>query len=273
VSGAVSRWLFHQITDKDYVYTPAARGRDDEGEDSSVAQFVARFGGNLTFAGKTVLDIGCGMGSMAAEAAQQGAAKVVGIDLEVRMAEEQIARRFADVADRIELVTTAGDLEEIAGRGFDLVISKDAFEHYPEPETFVPRITRFVAPGGELAIGFSPLWKSPQGGHIYFMTKVPWAHLMFSEQTIMAERKRFRPDEEAETFEEVRGGLNKMTYARFRGLMAETGFEPIYFETNVGDSRAVKAMRALAEIRPLREYFTQSVYSIWRNPAAPATSG
>jgi hypothetical protein len=51
--------------------------------------------------------------------------------------------------------------------------------------------------------------------------------------------------------------------------MAETGFEPIYFETNVGDSRAVETMRALARIRPLREYFTQSVYGIWRNPAPP----
>jgi 2-polyprenyl-3-methyl-5-hydroxy-6-metoxy-1,4-benzoquinol methylase len=270
VSDPVSRWLFHQITDKGYVYTPEVRGRDDEGEDSSVEHFVSRFGGNLTFAGKTVLDIGCGMGSMAAEAARRGATEVVGIDLEVKMAEEQIGRRFADVAERIELVTTAGDLEEIAGREFDLVISKDAFEHYPDPESFVPRMTRFVKPGGELAIGFSPLWKSPQGGHIYFMTKVPWAHLMFSEQTIMAERKRFRPDEDAETFAEVRGGLNKMTYARFRRLMAATGFQPVYLETNVGDSRAVKAMRELAKVRPLREYFIQSVYSIWRNPAPTA---
>jgi 2-polyprenyl-3-methyl-5-hydroxy-6-metoxy-1,4-benzoquinol methylase len=268
MSGKASRWLFHQITDKDYVYTPAARGRSEEGEDSSVGQFVGRFGGNLTFAGKTVLDIGCGMGSLAAEAAQQGATEVVGIDLEVKMAGEQIARRFGDVADKIELVETAGDLDEIAGRSFQLVISKDAMEHYPDPEHFVHRMTKFVAPGGELAIGFSPLWKAPQGGHIYFMTKVPWAHLMFSEQTIMAERKRFRPDEDAETFAEVRGGLNKMTYARFRKLMAETGFEPVYFETNVGDSRAVKTMRALAKVPLLREYFTQSVYSIWRNPAS-----
>lgn len=267
MSGAVSRWLFHQITDKDYVYTPEVRGRDDQGEDSSVANFVSRFGGQLTFAGKTVLDIGCGMGSMAAEAARQGATAVVGIDLEVKMAEEQVQRRFADVADRIELVTTAGDLEEIAGRRFDLVISKDAFEHYPDPESFVPRMTRFVAPGGELAIGFSPLWKSPQGGHIYYMTKVPWAHLIFPEETIMAERKRFRPEEDATSFEEVRGGLNKMTYARFRGLMAATGFQPVYLETNVGDSRKVQVMRELAKVRPLREYFTQSVYSIWRNPA------
>lgn len=267
MSGALSRWLFHRITVKVPERAAAAQGRDEEGDDSSVEQFVGRFGGNLTFAGKSVLDVGCGMGALAAEAARQGASEVVGIDLELETAKEQIERRHADVAARIELVTTAGDLEELAGRSFDLVISKDAMEHYPDPEGFVPRMTALVAPGGELAIGFSPLWKSPKGGHIYYMTRVPWAHLMFSERTIMAERKRFRPDEDAESFAEVRGGLNKMTYGRFRRLMAATGFEPIYFETNVGDSRAVKAMRALAKVRPLREYFTQSVYSIWRNPA------
>lgn len=270
MSGRLSRWLFHQITDKDYEYTPAAGNRDEEGDDSSVEQFIARFGGNLTFAGKSVLDVGCGMGGLAAEAARQGAREVVGIDLELEGAKEQIARRYPDVAEKIELVTTSGDLEEVAGRSFDLVISKDAMEHYPDPEGFVPRMTARVAFGGELAIGFSPLWKSPRGGHIYYMTKLPWAHLIFSEQTIMAERRRFRPDEDAASFAAVRGGLNKMTYARFRRLMAATGFEPVYFATNVGDSRAVKAMRQLAKLRPLREYFTQSVYSIWRKPAPPA---
>lgn len=270
MSGSLSRWLFHQITVKDPGSTPAAGSRDAEGDDSSVEQFIARFGGNLTFAGKSVLDVGCGMGTLAAEAARQGASEVVGIDLELAAAKEQIGRRYADVADRIELVTTAGDLEEIAGRSFDLVISKDAMEHYPDPERFVPKIAARVAPGGELAIGFSPLWKSPRGGHIYYMTKVPWAHLIFAEQTIMAERKRFRPDEDAQSFAEVRGGLNKMTYARFRRIMAATGLQPIFFATNAGDSKAVQAMRVLARVRPLREYFTQSVYSVWRKstPAA-----
>jgi hypothetical protein len=32
VSGAPSRWLFHQITDKNYDYTPAAPGRDEDAE-------------------------------------------------------------------------------------------------------------------------------------------------------------------------------------------------------------------------------------------------
>jgi SAM-dependent methyltransferase len=261
-----SQWLFHRITVKNYVYTPDSGIPPAKRDDDSTERFVSRFGGRLDFAGKSVLDIGCGMGALCAAAARAGATEVVGIDLEIEMAGARIRERYPDVAERIEFVETKGRLEELAGRQFDLVISKDAMEHYPDPEAFVHLMTPLVKPGGELAIGFSPLWKSPTGGHIEFMTPLPWAHLLFSERTIMAERRRFRPDEDADSFAEIKGGLNKMTYRRFRTLMATSGLRPVYFETNVSDNAGVKAMKALAKIRPLREYFTQSIYSLWQKP-------
>ena len=42
------------------------------------------------------------------------------------------------------------------------------------------------------------------------MTKYPWAHVLFSENTIMAVRKLYKNDN-ASRFEEVEGGLNQMT--------------------------------------------------------------
>jgi SAM-dependent methyltransferase len=265
-----SRWLFHQITDKNYVYTPESGIRGAEPDEESDSRFVKRFGGNLEFEGKAALDVGCGMGSLCARAARAGASEIVGIDLDVAPAEARIRERYPDVAERVELVRTAGGLEELSGRQFDLVTSKDSMEHFPDPESFVHLLVALVKPGGELAIGFSPLWKSPKGGHIDYMTRVPWAHLLFSEETIMAERRRFRPHENAISFAEIKGGLNKMTLARFRSIMGGTELEPIYFEINVSDHPAVKAMRALTKVRPLREYFTQSVYSIWRKPVSVA---
>jgi SAM-dependent methyltransferase len=261
-----SQWLFHQITDKDYVYSPESGIRGQERDDESDRRFIKRFDGHLSFAGKQVLDVGCGMGSLCGEIARQNAKRVTGVDLDIEPARARVREHYADVADRIELVRTAGQLEELSGRRFDLVNSKDSMEHFPDPESFIHLLTQLVRPGGELAIGFSPLWKSPQGGHIEYMTRLPWAHLLFSEQTIMAERRRFRPNEDAGSFAEIKGGLNKMTFRRYCDIMADTGFEPLYFETNVSDHPAVKAMKAIARIRPLREYFTQSVYSIWRRP-------
>lgn len=263
-------WLFHQITDKNYVYTPQSGLRSVKEEEESDDLFLARMGGHVDFAAKTVLDVGCGGGSLCAKALRSGATRVVGVDLDVARPEERIRERYPNAAGRVSFVTTRGQLAEVAGEEFDLVISKDSMEHYPQPESFVHLMTDLVKPGGELAVGFSPLWKSPKGGHIDFMTRVPWAHLVFSENTIMAERRRFRPDDHAESFSEVGGGLNKMTFERFRMIMASTGFDSIYFETNVSDNRrAIKAMKVIAKVPPLREYFTIGVYSVWRNPEGP----
>ncbi len=167
------------------------------------------------------------------------------------------------LAERFEFFQTDGSLDELGGRQFDLVLSKDSFEHYANPEAFVSHIIEHIAPGGELAIGFGPLWKSPFGGHIDFMTPLPWAHLLFPEDVIMAERRRFRPEEDARRFEEIKGGLNKMTLRRFRQVMEATGFERRYFATNVSDNPGVKAMRVGSRLPGLREYLTANVYSIW----------
>jgi 2-polyprenyl-3-methyl-5-hydroxy-6-metoxy-1,4-benzoquinol methylase len=263
-----SRWAFHQITDKSYVYTPLSGVDEPELDEESDRRFLLRMGGHLRFAGKTVLEVGCGHGSLCVVAARAGATEVVGIDLDVSLATEQLCARGADLAQTVSFMSTQGRLEELAGRQFDLVVSKDSMEHFPDPESFVFVMTQFVKPGGELAIGFSPLWKSPNGGHIDYMTKVPWAHLIFSEETIMAERRRFRPHEQAERFSEVVGGLNKMTLARFHRIMASTGLTRAYFATNPGDRRGLKAMRASAKIPGLEEYFTVGAYGVWHKPGA-----
>jgi SAM-dependent methyltransferase len=201
--------------------------------------------------------------------ARDGAARVVGVDLGfAQSAIDELRERYGEeAASRVQLITTTGDMHELGDQRFGIVISKEAMEHYEDPEGFVPRVVERLEPGGELVIGFGPLWKSFDGGHIGYMTRVPWAHLIFPEDVIMAERRRFRPDENATHFGEIRGGLNKMTLARFERIMAATGLEPVFVKHNAGGHPAVRAMDKLARVRPLREYFTNNVYGIWRKPA------
>jgi SAM-dependent methyltransferase len=263
----LSRQLFHLVTAKNPAPPPPiGEDRGAAADEASDSQWIGRMGGRLDFAGKSVLDVGCSGGTMCVRAARAGASSVTGVDLEVDHARRFLAAQAADVADRVEYVQTQGDLTELAGRTFDLVISKDSMEHYPEPERFIDLIVGLVRPGGELAIGFSPLWKSPKGGHIDFMTKLPWAHLLFSERTIMAERVRFRPEDPAESFATVRGGLNKMTLRRFDAIMSHTGLEPVFRATDPGERRVLRVMRQIARIPLLREYFTVGIYTIWRKP-------
>jgi len=260
--------LFHALCVRHVTPSDAAGGiaHDDE----SMRRFLGRFGNRLDLAGVAVLDIGCGTGTLCLEAARRGAARVVGVDMQlIDVARDHQREQAPEFSGRVSFVETDGSLRELGSETFDVIFSKDSFEHYADPERFVHVMTRFLAPGGLLVIGFGPPWRAPTGGHIDYMTKVPWAHLMFSERVIMQERRRFRPDEDARRFEDIVGGLNKITVQRFRSLMASSGLECVYFASNVSDNRVVGAMRTLSRIAPLREFFTINTYSIWRKPVLP----
>jgi SAM-dependent methyltransferase len=264
------RWLFHQVSYRRAVppvYDDERfRRRFFEYDVESTRRFFARFEGFLEPEGKSVLDAGCGRGATCIEAARRGAARVVGIDLNLPSQARELVAGDPDLVGRVELLRTDGALTKLGSETFDIILSKDSFEHYAVPESFVPALTAFLKPGGMLAIGFGPLWKSPTGGHIEYMTPLPWAHLLFPEEVIMAERRRFRPEEIARSFGEIRGGLNQMTLARFQAIMASSGLDCIYFRTNAGDHPAVRTMRLASRIAPVREYFTANVYGLWRKP-------
>jgi SAM-dependent methyltransferase len=260
----IVRWLFHQVTVRDYVWTPEAGRRGDQLDLASTLRYLQRFGTAMDVTGRTALDVGCGSGQLCFELARRGAERVVGVEVgDVLALRESLLSQPAQVQERVEFVQTDGSLRELGDERFDLAFSKDSFEHFSDPESVVEAMIGALVPGGRLVIGFGPPWKAPTGGHIPFMTRLPWAHLLFPERVIMAERRRFRPLEDAERFEDIRGGLNKMTLARFEEIMSRTGLQPRYFATNVSDNPAVRAMKLLQAVPPLREYFTANIYSIW----------
>ena len=265
-----ARWLFHKVSFKQAILPTydddRYRRRFFEYDVESTRRFFARFKGSLSVDGKTVLDVGCGRGATSIEAARRGATRVVGVDLRIAPQALELVAGDAGLVGRVELVRTNGTLEELGTATFDVVLSKDSFEHYAEPESFISTLARFVKPGGVLAIGFGPLWKGPTGGHIDSVTWLPWAHLFFPEDVIMAERRRFHPADKTRRFEEVPGGLNKMTLSRFEAIMESSGLECRYLETNVSDNPVVRTMKMISLIPPLREFFTTNVYGLWRKP-------
>jgi SAM-dependent methyltransferase len=227
----------------------------------------------IDLAGKSVVDVGCGLGPTCIYAASAGARRVVGVDIIQRnldYAEDKIKRDFPSIASKVSFVCTEGNLQELGSQKFDVVVSHDAFEHYSDPERMATKLVGLLNDSGLLIITFGPPWKSPYGGHIDFMTKMPWAHLLFPERVIMAERRRLLPGENPQKFEDAIGGLNKMTVKRFRHIMKGQNIECLRFESNVSDHPAIRMMRAFSRIPPLEEYLTHSVYSVWRlKPGAP----
>ncbi|MEA2459222.1 MAG: hypothetical protein QOC95_2194, partial [Thermoleophilaceae bacterium] len=203
---------------------------------------------DLRVEGRSVLDYGCGGGHTCVLMAQRGARRVLGVDREpVDFADSQVEELYPELADRIDVrqISAASD---IGDELFDLVLSKNTFEHVDDPDRYVAEMVSLLAPGGQLVIGFGALWKSPYGGHLQHMTKVPWAHLMIPEQVVLRERRRYRPNEDPACYEEVKGGLNRMTLAKFRETMERSGLEPKYLEMNRNDRAIARALNLAARV-------------------------
>jgi ubiquinone/menaquinone biosynthesis C-methylase UbiE len=136
--------------------------------------------------GKTVIDFGCGAGAEAIEIAQRGAAKVIGIDIrETMLSEARQAAREAGVSDRCLFMNGTDEKA-------DVVLSIDSFEHFDDPAGILSLMERLVKDDGVAIIEFGPPWYHPLGGHLFSV--FPWAHLIFTEKTLIRWRSDFKAD-------------------------------------------------------------------------------
>lgn len=162
---------------------------------------------------KTVIDFGCGEGSDAVEMALRGARHVVGIDIreDVLRAARQKALD-AGVEDKCFFSTSTKERA-------DIVVSVDAFEHFADSAEVLRIMDSLLQPDGQVLASFGPTWYHPLGGHLFSV--FPWAHLVFSEEALIAWRSTFKTDG-ATRFSEVAGGLNQMTIAKFEEFVARS---------------------------------------------------
>jgi cyclopropane fatty-acyl-phospholipid synthase-like methyltransferase len=260
--------IFHFICAPNYKRSIDYNQSFNRGIDEA-KEFFDRFDGKIDVKLKTVLDIGSGLGSNCIYMAKKGAARVVGIDINesaINVAKLKLTNEYKSLSNTVEFRLAGDTLNE----KFDIVISKDSFEHYANPETFIITMKQYLNQGGIMVIGFSALWQAPYGGHIDFMTKVPWAHLMFPETVIMHERRRFRLDEDADSFEHVIGGLNKMNLKRYLNIIRESDLEIEYFKTNLPGRKPIMVLLNVLRHLPFcQEYFTQNVYSVMHQRVHP----
>jgi tellurite resistance protein TerC len=202
-------------------------------------------------AGRTVLDFGCGDGHQAAALAALGA-RVTGLDTSTKALEAARAAhpglRFVESTDET----------------FDVVVSQNAMEHFPQPEETLQRMLDRVGPGGSLLLTFGPPWFAPYGAHMRFFCRVPWIQLLFSERAIMAVRARYRRDG-ATRFEDVEQGLNRMSVARFERMIDGMRVTQRHY-------RCVRGLQFLARIPLLRELFVNQV-TVVVAPEASAREG
>jgi SAM-dependent methyltransferase len=195
-------------------------------------------------AGKVVIDFGCGEGAEAVEMAVRGAKRVIGIDIREHILE---AARQRAVSNRVQNTCLfVSSTKELA----DIIVSVDAFEHFGDPAEILGIMNTLLQPTGEVLVSFGPTWYHPLGGHLFSV--FPWAHLIFSEKSLIRWRSTFMTDG-ATRFGEVGGGLNQITIAKFEELVASS---PLKFASL--ELVPIKRLRSLHN-RFTREFTTAVV--------------
>ena len=172
-------------------------------------------------ADKTVVDFGCEAGVEAIDMAQHGVRRVIGLDIrEEPLKMARVAAKKAGVENACEFTTQT--TEKV-----DVVVSLDAFEHFADPAAMLKVMRGLLKDNGYVLTCFGPTWYHPLGGHGFSI--FPWSHLVFSESVLL---RWYREDtgRSAYHFEEVTGGLNKLTLRQFKKIVAQSDFEVESFD-------------------------------------------
>jgi len=218
--------------------------------------FGAEF--EMAIRNRVFLDIGCGLGEQVIGAALFGASLAVGVDKnEINIRFGQSLAEQCSVASIVRLTT---DPVSSFGRGWaDVALSQNSFEHFDDPALILRQAYEALRPGGRFFVTFGPSWWHPYGVHHMFMIRMPWAHLLFSESTILRVRQLYRPNRPT-SWREV--ALNQMTIRKLLQLANASGFAL----TDLSVTPIGPLPRWLVRTRLFREWTTSDVSVILTKP-------
>ena len=191
-------------------------------------------------------------------AAQAGAKRAIGIEInKISLEVCHSKAERAGVTDSVSFTDDPG--KDFGFEWADTLFSQNSMEHFNNPREILEQGYSYLAPGGKFYITFNPPWWNPFGLHHYFMIRLPWAHVFFSERTILRVRQLYRPNKPA-TWREV--NLNRMTIKKFRNLIANTQFESEFF-----DIQPIGIFpKFVSKIPFFREFTASTVSAILRKP-------
>jgi SAM-dependent methyltransferase len=206
-----------------------------------------RFFADLRVAGKVVLDLGSGLGGRAPFWMEQGASRVLCVDInrqELQTGRGILAGKFPQFSDRIEF-SHPDDLTETSFA--DIAVLVDVFEHLVNPLEVLSRTHQWLRPGGQVWSG-SVGWYNYMASHVSTHIPIPWCQVFFSERAIIRTIRRtiHEPDYVANYWEQTEGlsrwdnvqtlkdrpgePLNMLSLRQVRQLLSKSPFELTRFE-------------------------------------------
>jgi SAM-dependent methyltransferase len=230
--------------------------------DGSMGRYLAQ----LPTSDVDVLDFGCGWGGETLWLAPH-VRSIVGVDVE-RSSIQQARRALQRTAiTNCTFVTTRKNGQiPLPDAHVDAVFSTDTFEHVMDLDLAFSEIARVLKPGGVLITRFGPLFYSPYGYHMQWACRVPYAHLLFGLDPILALRRE-RTGHVYEPPDWQTTGLNCYRFLDFKRAALGAGLELTRFEPV-----PVLGLKALTRVPLLRDLFIFGVDCVARRRRAPAVS-
>lgn len=193
------------------------------------------------FKGKRVLDMGCGAAGKSLYYCSLGAEKVTGVEIVAHYeAEANALAKELGYEDKFEFVCASAFALPFPDQSFDTIIMNDFMEHVSDPRRTLQEALRLITPAGAIYINFPPYYH-PTGAHLSDVINMPWVHLFFTEDMLVAAYKelvRGLPDEKErlelrisrdENGREYFGYINKMTLKKFKKVLSDLDIKPAYW--------------------------------------------
>jgi len=136
-----------------------------------------------------ILDYGCGWGGETLWVARR-VRSACGVDVDGKAIKQARNALATSGVRNCRFELSADGRLPFPDASFDAVLSTDTFEHVMDLPLAFKEIARVLRPGGSLLTRFGPLFRSPHGGHLYWACQVPYAHLLFGMDAIVALRER-----------------------------------------------------------------------------------
>lgn len=163
---------------------------------SSAAYFAKCFDMVPQLRGKSVLDIGCGLGGRTGYVVSSGARSVVGVDInheEIESAQRLATERLdADSRPRLRF-SAVREQDPLPGGPYDIVLLIDCLEHVRDPIAMLNLAYTMLRPGG--ICYFSTVgWYNHLASHLSGIIPIPFATVFFSDKQILDAVRRIVDD-------------------------------------------------------------------------------
>ena len=236
------------------------------------------------FKGKDVLDLGCYDGAISSGYLDAGARFVYGVDIDAP-AVKTAQQKFRD--SRLDFRISDVKGLPLDDQTVDTIFCYDVFEHVENPAPILEECHRVLRPGGKMLIGTWG-WYHPFAPHLWSTMPVPWAHVLFSEKTMLRTCKRVYQSEwyvpnmhdfdengqrkaDKYTHESIPTDyLNKYLIKDFQKVFSESKLKYKINQERFSSKWAAWTTPLLS-VPLLKEFFTAYIWVVLERPAVAGT--